>query len=996
MPGERERGRPWLGLGALLGVAAFALGLAVAYALAPVHQETYSYSFRPAEGIGDPAVAVLPLARSTPDTLHLTLPCDRPGSSFRTLTPDDWASPDPALGALQSPLRYRDIGPGLVTAVGSDAVVLSLGDDELLRATIGQEPGCQAAVAYSDGEWLLTVPGDEFHASGPGPRVAEARFDGPAASSEVSAITVTTRELGSSPTAIQWLLLVLALGAIAVVGREIVSRTGGPRRTRSEGGWTKAVVGRIGILDLGVFASLLLWVLVIPPFFDDGWVVARARGYSDYGGFSTIYAADAAVFPFGYWYQWVQHLWFGLSSAPFVMRLPVLLLGTGTWFGLRSVARSLDMPRTGPSTWLMGGVFVVGFGAWGSLRPEPFIAALVVASLALAIRFRHGQRGWVVVAWVGVVALAMTTHPAGVTAAAPAIVSLRSVWAWGRLGRETASVVAALLLILGALSFVLLFFDSNVQTTVESYNASTGHGLGAFDELERYRLLGGNDEESQFGTVIRRVQVGLMLVAAGAFLTRLRRRHHSVRDVVGWSLVAGLALLALTPSKWPWHFGVLIGLAALVAALEFRARDRGSSRFRVVQPTVVVAALVVTMAWAWSVPAPSWTAFDLRSQRWWKGAVNLFPVDLSTVAAWAGVAVVVSLVVWGRHRWWPGRQAWSVPTGLSLMAVALVISVTAATFMLDVSRTDGWTFGRQNIEAALGSGSCGIGDEVLVPVAGSLHALTPTDDDAASADVVAEAAGFDGSGGLEPGGFPRYGINDSRPVPELGEVGSWVEADGSPGEASQGSRRSGWYRLDTSDDLVALMVMGTFGNEAETAIAVQWGAAGTGEIDIGLGDVTPSGYFTDWTLVTVEPPPGADRVRLLIRDASASGWVASSSPLALSTATLAAVAAGGESISVVPPLLLYAPCVEVPVIERGVVAPPGLVVLRSRSPLGQIAWPPATDTSTYDAAFSTDRYFALTAVVPPFELADSVLLVMSQEYLTGRPARATGEFVLDQ
>ncbi|MCH7578168.1 MAG: hypothetical protein IH822_10335, partial [Chloroflexi bacterium] len=248
-----------------------------------------------------------------------------------------------------------------------------------------------------------------------------------------------------------------------------------------------------------------------------------------------------------------------------------------------------------------------------------------------------------------------------------------------------------------------------------------------------------------------------------------------------------------------------------------------------------------------------------------------------------GLAVVVSLLVWGRRRWWSRGEAWSVPTTLSLLAVALVVSVTAVTFVLDVARTDGWTFGRQNIEAALGAGGCGLGDEVLVPVAGSLHGLSRTDVSVAGADGETEAAESGAAHGFEAGGFPRHGINGTRPVPGVGDVGSWVEADGSPGEANQGSYTSGWYRLEASDTLVALMVMGTLGDQVDTAIAVQWGVANASVVeDVGLDDIAPSGHFTDWTLVTVEPPAGADRVRLLIRDATSSGWVASLSPLALS------------------------------------------------------------------------------------------------------------------
>ena len=1000
-------GGPVLGLGGLVVAAVLGAAAVVGYVLGPVDQDTFVYSYRPADSGVTSGVAVAPLAmaRTAPDAVDLTLPCEEPGSTFWSINLFMWAS---QVGAQQSPLVYPRLGHGFSVLTDEREAVLSLDGSVVGRVPVVGGPGCVVDVGYRDGVWRVVAGDEELVVTDDGPRFAEAAFAGPAAVSAVSAVRVETRELGSSPTPVQLVLLGLVVLLLVVVGREIVVR--GARRggggESGRGSLLGRVLGGVGLVDVGVVAALLLWILIIPAGIDDGWAVAMQRGYPDYGDFSTVYVNGAAPIPVGYWLNWVQGLWLGLSGTVLVIRVSVLLIGVGTWMGLRSVARSFGVPGGGGSLWLMGAVFVVGYGAWGTLRPEAAVAALLVASLALALRFVRGERGWVVVAWVLVIGLGVTAHPAGMMVAAPALVSWRSIWGWARSNREAAYVASAALVMLATVTLLLMFFDSNLTTKLESIKIARvgGHDLSIASEMSRYQLL----DASPYGTVLRRVSVGLMLVGVGAFLVRSRRRWSGVQSLPGRALLVGLVLLALTPSKWPWHFGGLLALVALVVAVELRRVDAGpppagdSVRARgtaVMRMVAVMAGTAVVMAWAWSGSLP-WTALDLRTQRWWKGAVNLLPVDLSSIATWIGIA----LVSWGGvavyRRWRSESRTWSPPEVLAIVSAVVVVGYTASMLLVDVVRTDGWTFGRQNLESVIGRSTCGLGDEIIVPVPGSLHSLSPVGGVSVAADRAAADAGFDGGGLFERGGFPTAMPNTVRPLRGMDDVGSWVAVSGDSPEANTGSYRSQWHAIDPGDDTVVLMVMGLYGEGSGNDVGVQWGAATeSGVEDLGIDYGGLSGYFTDWSMVSFDVSPHADRVRLLLGDdtiGNAAAWVAASHPLAASTTTITKVGSNGTSeIAVVPPLLLYLPCVDVPAIEDSVVPPPGLMVLRAMSVPGQATWPPSAKTSTFMVAAASERYFRLPVAISPVEASDEVLLLVSQEYLTGDPARATGYFRLE-
>jgi len=951
---------------------------------------------RPADlgGSHELVVAGLALATGVPDSLHVVLPCDEPGAEFMSLNRSVWETSEISPSAISSPIQYTLLGEGVRVAVSAEEILVEVGPDRVFAVPAELAPGCLVDVTYEDGLWSLVNGNRSWSTAGAGPTVVAAEFAGPATSNPISQVVVTTRELGSSPTGLQLAFMFFAIVGLVMTLRWVAAagRPGLPRSSRRIRSRIWSMFSGLGPVDAAVLTALLIWMVTIPWAFDDGWIRGMTDGYSEHGAFSTIFEHPVTVGPLGYWVRWLGTIWFGISGATVFLRVPVLVVGWATWFGIRWIARRLGVPGNNGSVWFMAAVYTLGFGAWGmTLRAEPFVAGLAVASLALAIWFSDRSHGSIVAAWIVVVALGVTAHPAGVIVLAPVIVSGRALWSWAAANRH---VAIAAVLSLATLTMLLFFVDTDLAGKLESIAALRGgtHEFFVFDELVRYEFL----SRAPYGTLLRRLQVLLGFVGLLAFFLGSRKTDTTRSRLPSWSLVAALLLLFLTPSKWPWHFGGLIGLTALVVPLELRRVGRGRRRFSI-SAIVIALSVVVVMAWAWASDEP-WAAFDLRTQQWWAGATNLFPFDLASVITWLGVAVGIALVLEWRARK-TRRSDRRLLEVLVASGVALAMVITASTFVVDAFRTDGWTQTSQRLDQIRGVSECGLGEQVLAPIGGSIHVLPSVAAATAPADLEAGDAGFSGGGLFTATGYPEIGINAVLPVNDMGVMGSWIAPDGAAPESNVGSFRSDWRSLDPADDGVALMVMGGFPpvpgesvpvseGTASNRVAVQWGSSSVSGVEsMGIDEASPGGYFTDWSLVTLTVPLGADRVRLLLSDETTSspdGWIASSFPLGVTMAPLSDSNALGTStgIMITPPLALYFPCVDLPTIFAGVVLPPSLLMLRDETP-----W-----QTTFAAAAISDRYFQIDVVVPPNRDVDRVLLFVSQRFLTGSPARVNTQF----
>ena len=998
-----DRRRPWLGARALVSVAILGAGAALAYAAAPVEQDSLVYEYQPAiRSAGsavsiDSAAASLALVRPIADALHIELPCTEPGSTLSTTAPPMWAN-------RPGSLTFNDPGNALYVRVDRGSVEVTRNSAVVVQVEVGNEAECVAILDYRDGLWRLGAEGREVSAEGGPAYLAEAWFTGPAATDPQSAITVETRELGTSPTGIQFLFMAVALIALLIVSRELIVRDSRDpdRATAKATPRLRRLLASLRFVDVAVVGTLFVWLILIPVNIDDGWITASVRSYDAHGDFSAMYTEPGAVYPFGYWVAWLQHLWGGVSSSVVVMRLPAFALGVLTWAGLRSIGRRLAVPGRGGSVWLMAAVFVVGFGAWGmTLRAEPLVGALVVLSTLLAVRFNQGDRGWVLVVWAVVIPLAVTSHTAGIIVVAPVIASWSAFRDWIRSAREARYLFTVWVLMVGSLLLLVWFLDSNIAAKLDAisgFRASSSHDDFISREFLRYRNL----DLTPYATPMRRMSIAFIALGIGAFLLRARRQAGLI-NLPAWSLVTGLFLLTLTPSKWPWHVGGLLGLAAIVVAIELRKVDKSRWIFALL-------GVVFAMSWTWSASL-SWTAFDLRTYAWTvhdplanrtTSEAGLLPFELTSLVGWAMTAGVVALLASAVLRWRSDLHPQRPPEAVAMLGAVLVISLTASTLWSDTTDTDGWTFGGQNFASLRGDATCGLGDEVEVPVPGSMHSLVAGGESDSEADIASREAGFSDRGMFEVGGFLHANLNTVLPLEGMQSVGSWTTSGPMLGEANTGKYQSDWFVLEPGDDQVVVFLMGSYQRDGEAelgnAAAVQWGTmGGRGVVDAGVERVDAAGYFTDWVYVSLTPPEGADRVRLLLRDDSASGrdsWVAASLPLALSIDTVAAVAQStDESMLIAPALAPYFPCVGVALFERSIIPPPGMIIQTWGT-----FW-----QSTFTASAASDRWFKITVDLDPPLVGAQIgahtgdtenFLFVSQQYLSGKSALFNGEFSL--
>ena len=364
--------------------------------------------------------------------------------------------------------------------------------------------------------------------------------------------------------AIGWATAALA----SVVALVLVAFARVPRRPwRALRNAGQAFVRSIRVVDGVVGVSLLSWWVLSPAFYDDGWTIARQRGFETTRGFSSYYNGLGTNLPNDYWLDWLQH-WFTQSFETLLtLRIPALLCLAVIW-ALSRWTLSRVVP-TGTSTrglpeWVLASAFLAGAMAWGmTLRPEPIIAVLVAASMACAVWFSQGRGAAPVAVFAVLVPLAATGHHAGVVLLAPLLVISGPILRWAR---EELATAVAIVTSAFALLVTLAFVGSDIAQRANDAQATRLYG-GVTDtwrdEASRYDYL-------SFGVAanpLRRGWVALVVLAVLAFLLR-RRRVRTSLDLAPGSLGVALVLLIATPSKWPWHFGALVGIAAVAVASE--------------------------------------------------------------------------------------------------------------------------------------------------------------------------------------------------------------------------------------------------------------------------------------------------------------------------------------------------------------------------------------------------------------------------------------------
>jgi hypothetical protein len=887
---RRVRTAKWLAFVALVAACIAAVG--------PAERIRTTYSWPPASlPSGSPSTtwySPLLLVSQEPDALIAEIPCDPApplAGAGRVVT---------VLATSRAPERNN----GFAVTQANEELTFEVGGSELARVPVKRAPSggeCSHRVEFRDGTWSLTGGRTSMRSvadlgympvvTGLFSQLDLRRGPRPTASvtTAAHATSTTTRQT------IAWLVAALAsIAALCLVS------SAAPRGT-----WAtpRSVAGRVfrsaGAVDAVVGVWLVVWWVLSPAFFDDGWVIVRQRVFETNRGFTEYYSGLGNNLPNGYWLEWLQHWVTQSYETLLVLRIPALLCLAVIWVLCRWTFSRITRDATGSrglATWVMASVFVAGAMAWGmTLRPEPVTAVLATAALASAVRFDERRTAGPVALFAVLVPLAVTGHHAGVVTLAPVIVIAPALFSWAR--REFQSSIAIVTAAL-ALLLMLVFLGSDVSQRADDAQAiRTYGGLGETwrDEATRYDLL----SVTVFANPLRRGWVALIALVVLAFLLRRRSRRTDL-DLPAASLGVALVLLIVTPSKWPWHFGTLIGIGAVAIAAETMRlrRDAEETPGWSARPFVVVVAALLALVWAVGHARP-WNPVDLRTLDWTTSNDGFFG---KAVAA-SLVLLVVGVVAATRLRHKPlSAVPWALATSAGLIITLPVIGFSARTLALDAARTDGWTLTRQNLQSLWGAAGCGLADELLVPSIESARAVsTPAGRHAVAAWLPA----------LPVERVPRHILSTN---------------------ASGVSDASPWYRV--VDQPTGLFVSGQ-----ATPLALEWGSARNGAIEpLGRDPIAPvvvptqSEAYLPWTfLLSTElpqPPADANVVRIVVDDpkAAPSTVVGVSAPVTYDATRLSGRLDDGSATLVHPTTVTYFPCARQPAMANGIVEAPTQII----------------------------------------------------------------------
>jgi hypothetical protein len=750
---------------------------------------------------------------------------------------------------------------------------------------------------------------------------------------------------------------ILWLAAAAAAAAALLLVATGQRRSVPAAGVVRAgrrALRSAGPPDAVVAALLLIWWVVGPAFFDDGWVLARQANFSESGGFSAYYTSFGVNLPLDYWLEWLEHWLVNGSSALVVLRIPALLSLAGTWVLCRWIwARTLAPPKGGDraARWALVGAFAAGSLAWGmTLRPEPTVALLVTGVLACVVRFGERESAAPLAVVATLVALALSSHPAGIVSLAPVLLVTPDLVRWARRHVKPAATIVASA---SALLVVLATLGSDLSLRLADTRLLRTYGdetAGWRDELTRYGLL----SQPSYGSPLRRESVALLILAVAAYVLRRRREpSRAPLDLPTATLGIALLLLIATPTKWPWHFGALIGIGALAVAAE-TARLRlaaRSSRGWDARPFVVIVAAVVTAAWAW-FPRNAWGDLDLLTLQWTLSFENR-TLTLAKVAATVPVLLLGALALLELRRGRSQRRlpdvawrtaTWTVPV-LALPLVAFTIAVLVA----DTVKTSSWTLARQNLESLTGRLDCGLADDALVARPSSMRPLATV----GSGELPTSTRGLPAG----PGALPRF-LLGPPPSDEL-------------------PARSAWFRLPARGP-TGFYIGGA--PQSSDTLGLEWGRIRGGQVELLSTERIPGDFAhdvrtgpVDWRFLPAgslpSRPPGSDAVRFALRSEVVPGSVvALTAPVSYATEPLSARLERGASRTLaLPNLLTYVPCVRQPRVGRGVAQVPSQLIAFSDS-----IWPLGTGTSPFDGLadlYELERLPLADSPHPPGDVA---------------------------
>ncbi|GAA2820252.1 arabinosyltransferase domain-containing protein [Saccharopolyspora taberi] len=687
----------------------------------------------------------------------------------------------------------------------------------------------------------------------------------------------------------------------------------------------------LGLVDLVVWVVLGGWWLLGPNTPDDSFAATTVRNGLETGDIGNYYRwENASEAPF----TLAQHLlepFALLGTNPLAMRLPSVIAAVLTWLLLSRGVLSGVIPLHS-RLFRVRALAALGFLVWWlpfglGVRPEPFLALGIAASLACVAQAVHRQSLGLLGLGALAAGLSMAVNPMGITAVAPFVVLAPRIVRFVRIPD------LALLAGIGSAGLVAMFADQSLAGAREATRMHGYYGPNVpwYMEIQRYEYLLGFSLQ---GDVARRTPVLLTLVVlvfSALLLSRGARWLPGMRTagVPAACLALSLALMWLTPSKWTHYFGALaaVGAATLTAGVVLIAvsAKQWARERNVLLMGVLCTALALVAAPLAFAGKNNWFLHSHYGVPWGEEPVR--PLNNPALWLFLAASLLGAAVLLGRLRRAPAarRTLILMPAVICVAAVAATAVIVPYSFVVAPFRQAGsYSVGGQNL-ASLTDNSCGIVDHVVV---------TP--------DAPGGAMKTSGSD-PEKDGFRRDGGYPSSPP----RTPAWGSA--ADGPVSTGSLTTGWFALPElpRNRELAVDVAGRSGDGNRIALEFAAGGEVVGERvldDTGYDADEVPAYPQDhviedepqdnesWRSVSVpvaEIPPGADQVRIRAVDATTDdgGWLGVTAPRVREVIPLKTYLRGRAPVLVDWSMTWSAPCLDrMPAVGGGLAEPPAVLV----------------------------------------------------------------------
>ncbi|TDQ46386.1 arabinosyltransferase C [Actinomycetospora succinea] len=960
-------------------------------AIAPVEATTSTITW-PRAG-EEPAPTTAFLVPYRPAQLQATVPCTALQGASRASAETTVLATTTTGASSGLAIRIVEGTPRLLAGGRAEALALPGGD-----CTLRVDADAAGLRASFDDRTVIDLPGD------PVPEVFAITTDlrGDAAGGlSFRARTPSWFDNARTPEkstllGLQLGLAGLALTLLALLG--VVDRSGpvrddargatvpGPGRTlrRRLDVLRRPRTWALAALDVGVVVAVSWWSVVGPLTDDDGFAGLIARAAADGGPVGNyVRWFDASEAPFAT-SQLLVSLVVDRGVDALTLRLPSVVAGIALWF---LVTRGV-LPALGRRAGAGIGVrllTMVALGAWWlpydlGTRPESFVATGVTAVLVLVLRAVHADTRhplpWLGIA-AGVAALTVTVAPSGLLGLAPFLLTLPRLGQLVRgehAGSAAAGRVAAVLVALAGIAAVAVVVVFARQSwhgllVATSIHQQFGPSQPWYAEWLRYSYLLGQDS---WGSATKRLPVLLLVVTTPASIALLARRGRAALGPRASEPVllllgpVGLALLAVTPSKWSHHFGALAGFGAvsLVAVVVAFARlGAGPEPGRALRATGAGTALGVVAAATAAFSGPNaWWGYSNAHVPWATTPVTPFDSPVLWLVAGAVATSAVSAGVITRRRraaGAPSRLAVASavgPAALAVLAAATSVAVLAGSFAVAATPPPGgWSLGAANLASARdpeAGAACALQDRVQVLTTANGGPLLPQ-----SGSDRADLDGFVAGGGWGDPLPARPGQDDEG---TRDDTFAWGSKDVGP--TGVGTLTSPWFALPTprAGQELALSVAGRTENGA--SIMLEYGRSGPDTVtpqgtrrlleapapERGYRGFAPDPQgaelqdrFRDvstWRTLTVSSdaiPARTDRVRVVARDdrTDERGWVAVTGPRIVDLTPITAYLAARGRVLVDWTLALAWPCLrDLATVGRGLATTPGALILAPRGP----------------------------------------------------------------